>query len=202
MTRRIAPRRQASTESRLSRRGFVRGAGFGVLALGLGGGLTGQARHAAAGYWNDGIRRLALHNLWTEEYLEITYWVDGEYLQGPLEDFNYLLRDHHNGRVESIFYGVLDQLFWLRQALGTDAPIGVISGYRSPATNRWLRRHTEGVARNSLHTLGMAVDVRIERQDTEHVWRTATTLAMGGCGYYHGSDFVHLDVGPIRRWRG
>jgi uncharacterized protein YcbK (DUF882 family) len=123
-------------------------------------------------------------------------------LRRPLEDFDYLLRDHYNGRVETIFYGVLDQLFWLKQELGTDAPIGVISGYRSPATNRWLRRRTEGVARNSLHTLGMAVDIRIERLDTEHVWRTAAALEMGGSGYYRGSDFVHLDVGPIRRWRG
>lgn len=171
--------------------------------LALAGAGTAMATGSAwADYWRVKERKIALHNLWTEEYLDLTYWRDGTYLPGPLADFNYLLRDRRSGQIGDIFRGVFDQLFWLSRALGSDAPFGVISGFRSESTNNMLHSTSEGVATNSLHTFGMAVDVRMEGVADTHIWETAIELGMGGVGLYRGSNFVHLDVGPVRSWGG
>lgn len=157
---------------------------------------------AGAGYWRFKERKIALHNLWTEEYLDLTYWRDGDYLTDPLADLDYLLRDWRSGQIGEMFRGVFDQLFWLGQALGGETTFGVISGFRSVETNEMLKKASEGVANNSLHTYGMAIDVRVPGAPVEYVWRTALDLGMGGCGLYRSSDFVHLDVGPVRSWGG
>ena len=65
-----------------------------------------------------------------------------------------------------------------------------------------LNATSEGVATNSLHTYGMAIDIRMEGLAGEGIWRQAVELGMGGAGLYRSSDFVHLDVGPIRSWGG
>ncbi len=183
--------------SRPTRRQILTGAaGLGV-ALGAGGILPQQAM---AGYWRIKERKIALHNLWTEEYLDLTYWRDGEYLATPLADFDYLLRDRRSGQIGEMFRGVFDQLFWLSQALGGEATFGIISGFRSVTTNEMLNKTSEGVATNSLHTYGMAIDVRVDGVAGEQVWQTAVGLGMGGVGLYRASKFVHLDVGPVRSW--
>ena len=180
-------------QPRLTRRQFIAGAAFAA------GALPGRAM---AGYWRIKERKVALHNLWTEEYLDLTYWRDGDYLAAPLADFGYLMRDWRSGEVGEIFRTVFDQLFWLGRALGTGAPFGVISGFRSESTNKMLKQASEGVATNSLHTYGMAIDVRIEGVAGERIWKGAVELGMGGAGLYRSSNFVHLDVGPVRAWTG
>jgi uncharacterized protein YcbK (DUF882 family) len=170
--------------------------------MGLTLGAPALSSPAAAGYWRVKERKIALHNLWTEEYLDLTYWRDGNYLAEPLADFDYLLRDRRSGQVGEIFRGVFDQLFWLSQALGGETTFGVISGFRSVETNEMLNKTSEGVATNSLHTYGMAIDVRVQGADGERVWRQAVDLGMGGAGLYRASNFVHLDVGPVRSWGG
>ena len=190
-----AVRTNKYTSSRPTRRQILAGAGA-VLGAGA---LPGRAM---AGYWQIKERKIALHNLWTEQYLDLTYWRDGNYLPGPLADFDYLLRDWRSGEVAEIFRGVFDQLFWLGRALGRDAPFGVTSGFRSESTNRMLNATSEGVATNSLHTYGMAIDIRMEGLAGEGIWRQAVELGMGGAGLYRSSDFVHLDVGPVRSWGG
>lgn len=159
-------------------------------------------RSANTGYWRINERKIALHNLWTEEFLDLTYWRDGEYLTTPMANFDYLLRDRRSGQVSEMFRSVFDQLFWLSQALGGKAIFDVISGFRSAETNEMLNKAGEGVATNSLHTYGMAVDVRIQDLAVEDVWRAAVELGMGGAGLYRSSDFIHLDVGPVRSWGG
>lgn len=190
-----AVQRKTHRQSLPTRRQVLAGAGT-VLGAGA---LPGRAM---AGYWQIKERKIALHNLWTEEYLDLTYWRDGTYLAGPLADFDYLLRDWRSGEVGEIFRGVFDQLFWLGRALGRDAPFGVISGFRSESTNQMLNATSEGVATNSLHTYGMAIDIRMEGLAGEGIWRQAVALGMGGAGLYRSSDFVHLDVGPVRSWGG
>jgi uncharacterized protein YcbK (DUF882 family) len=180
---------------RPSRRQFIAGAGALLAARAL----PGQA---AASYWKFKERKLALHNLWTEEYLDLVYWREGRYLPGTLADFDYLMRDRRTGQTGEIFRSVFDQLFWLNQALGSDASFGVISGFRSESSNKLLRESSEGVAKNSLHTYGMAIDIRMKGVPETKLWQTAIELGMGGAGLYRRSEFVHLDVGPVRVWGG
>jgi uncharacterized protein YcbK (DUF882 family) len=108
--------------------------------------------------------------------------------------------DHRTGTAHRIDPRLLDLLAALRARLGTAEPFEVISGYRSPASNAWLRAATTGVARDSLHVRGMAIDVRVPGRPLADVRAAGLALGGGGVGYYPGSGFVHLDVGRVRTW--
>jgi len=80
--------------------------------------------------------------------------------------------------------------------------IDVICGYRTPWSNEFLRTrsaHT-GVARHSLHMQAEAIDIRLPGIPTSALRDAAPRLQRGGVGYYPSSDFVHVDVRPVRRW--
>ena len=95
---------------------------------------------------------------------------------------------------------LLDILHDVRNDLGTDAAFEVISAYRSPRTNEMLRATTSGVAKNSHHVKGNAIDVRLRGTPTTELRDAAIELEAGGVGYYRKSDFVHVDTGRVRRW--
>jgi len=88
----------------------------------------------------------------------------------------------------------------LQIKLRTREPFQVFSGYRCPATNAMLASMTDGVAQNSLHMQGMAVDIRVPDRSLVKVQRAALSLEAGGVGFYPRSDFVHVDVGRVRHW--
>ena len=79
--------------------------------------------------------------------------------------------------------------------------IDVLSGYRSPSTNRYLRRHSRGVAKHSYHMKAQAVDIHVPGVRLYKLRSLARSIGMGGVGYYPRSNFVHVDVGPVRSWR-
>lgn len=145
-------------------------------------------------------RALTFNNLHTGEKLTTEYWVQGNYLPDALTSINYLLRDFRNGEVHVIEPKLLDLLYVLNGKLATSAPFEVISGYRSPATNAMLRTEHSGVAAKSLHMQGMAIDIRVADRSLETLHDTALGLRAGGVGYYPQADFVHVDVGRVRRW--
>jgi uncharacterized protein YcbK (DUF882 family) len=145
-------------------------------------------------------RSLAFHNLHTGESLDLVYWAEGLYNPGAMRRIDWLLRDFHNGTVRPIDRRLLDLLAVMRQHLDSQAPFQVLSGYRSPETNAMLARTTEGVATNSLHLEGKAIDIRVPGRSLAALHRVALSLRGGGVGYYPNSDFIHLDVGRIRQW--
>ena len=57
-----------------------------------------------------------------------------------------------------------------------------------------------GVAKNSYHIKGMAVDVTMKSRSVAQISHAGLNLGAGGVGRYSRSDFVHLDCGPVRRW--
>lgn len=148
----------------------------------------------------DGERRLAFFNTHTGETLEAVYFRCGDYDPPALKAINHILRDHRSGCVHPIDPGLLDLLFVLGRRLGGPPRFDVISGYRSPETNAFLRSRSRGVASGSLHTVGKAIDVRVAGLSCRTLQKEAAALAAGGVGYYPASDFVHLDVGRVRSW--
>ena len=113
---------------------------------------------------------------------------------------NHFLRDFRNGEVHPIDPQLLDQLHRVASATGSKTSYEVISGYRSPATNRALHERSSGVATRSLHLEGRAIDVRLPGVPLADLRDAALSLAAGGVGYYPGSRFVHLDTGRPRHW--
>jgi len=88
-----------------------------------------------------------------------------------------------------------------RNALGTQQPFEVISGYRSPGTNATLRSTREGgVAKHSLHMDGKAIDVRLPGVPLADLRDAARSLRGGGVGFYPREQFVHIDTGRVRHW--
>jgi uncharacterized protein YcbK (DUF882 family) len=151
---------------------------------------------------NREARSLSFDNLHTGERLNVEYWAKGEYLPDALAEVNHLLRDFRTGQVHAIEPKLLDLLAIVRARLETAAPVSVISGYRSPATNAMLRGEHEhtGVATKSLHMRGLAIDVRIVGRSLAALHNAALAERSGGVGYYPRSDFVHVDVGRVRTW--
>lgn len=153
-----------------------------------------------AGEFGGGPRTLSFRNTHTGESLTTTYWKGGSYEQAALDEINYILRDFRSGDVHPINRGLLNVLSVLKQKMNSSEPVNIISGYRSPRTNSMLRARSEGVARRSYHLRGMAIDLRLPGLSTAGIARTARQLSVGGVGYYDDSDFVHVDVGPVRTW--
>jgi uncharacterized protein YcbK (DUF882 family) len=139
----------------------------------------------------------------TGERLNIVYR-DGDgqdYDQESLARLNRYLRDHRTGEIHEYDPRVFDLLHDLTAALGNPGlEIHVICGYRTPGSNEFLRTHGHGVAVHSLHMQAMAIDIRVPGIPTVQLRDAALALHRGGVGYYAASNFVHIDIGRVRRW--
>jgi len=188
----IQHRPDANTFSELNRRDFLR-LGSAVLA-----GLLCPA--AVASRRIEQERSLAFSNTHTGESLRTVYWAGGEYLDSGLQEINTILRDHRADETYPMDRGLLDLLYALQLEVDCHNAFHVISGYRSPATNTRLRNKSSGVARRSYHMQGKAIDIRLPGCELTDLYRAALGLKAGGVGSYAASDFIHVDVGPVRRW--
>ncbi len=145
-------------------------------------------------------RVLSFEHLHTGESLTLAYAEHGVHLPEALPRVAQVLRDHHSGDVHPIDPALLDLLYEVQQRSESRAPYQVISGYRSPQTNERLRVAGRRVGRRSLHMEGRAIDVRLADVPSAALRDAAWSLQRGGVGYYRRPDFVHLDVGRVRRW--
>ena len=143
-------------------------------------------------------RRLKLFNAHTRESFDGPYRDDQGAIATAMEELSFLLRDHHSGERIAIDVGVLDFLAAVMDAVGTGRAT-VLSAYRTVATNRALARTTFGVADNSQHLYGRALDIRLESR-LEEAMTSARAMRRGGVGWYPRSGFIHLDTGPVRNW--
>lgn len=146
------------------------------------------------------VRQLSFYHTHTSEKLDVVYVENGAYVPQALNEIDYLLRDFRSGDIHAIDPRLLDILYAVRERTGGSHRFEVISGFRSPATNRMLHEKSSGVAQKSMHLLGQAIDVRLPGVRTFDLRRAAVTMAQGGVGYYPDSDFVHLDTGRVRTW--
>ncbi|MBI5639340.1 MAG: DUF882 domain-containing protein [Nitrospirae bacterium] len=144
------------------------------------------------------MKTLNLHNVHTDENLRIAYWHDGDYDNEAVSKIRHILRCHYTNQVSEIDIRVLDLLSDIKDIIGQSTPLKIISGYRSPDYNEYLRSLGRRVSKDSLHLKGLAVDFAVDGISTGRLSGIARSFAAGGVGRY--PDFVHIDVGRVRYW--
>ena len=146
------------------------------------------------------IRRLRMYSARTGERIDMIYWVDGVYIKDAVKEINHFMRDWRTDTVKPMDTRTIDILAASHNLLNVSEPYLLLSGFRTPQTNSMLRTKSRNVARNSLHMKGQAADVRLSSRSVNQMARAASSCHAGGVGRYSGSNFVHMDCGPIRVW--
>jgi uncharacterized protein YcbK (DUF882 family) len=137
----------------------------------------------------------------TGERLSLVYRRGDAYLPEALAKVDHFLRDHRTGDVHHYDPRLLDLLSDLEKSVGrAGAELQIICGYRTPWSNNFLRQHSTGVAKNSLHMQAEAIDIRLPGVKTSVLRDAALKLQRGGVGYYAKTNFIHVDLGRVRRW--
>lgn len=144
-------------------------------------------------------RTLKMYFTHTKESTTFTFKKNGKYVQSGLKKANRFLRDWRRKEPTKMDPALLDLVWEVYQRSGSRKPIHVISGYRSPRTNKMLRRRGRNVAKNSQHTRGKALDFFMPDVSVAKLRALGLKAHRGGVGYYRGS-FVHLDTGRVRHW--
>jgi len=149
-----------------------------------------------------GDRTLYLYYTHTKETGKITFRRGGRYDQKGLAELNRFLRDWRRNEPTKMDPALFDLIWEVYQESGATGPIHVVSAYRSPKTNEMLRSKSRAVAKNSRHTMGMAMDFFIPGVKVSKLRQIAMRKQVGGVGYYptSGNPFVHLDTGNVRAW--
>jgi uncharacterized protein YcbK (DUF882 family) len=157
--------------------------------------ITRDAALAAA-------RRISLHNLHTGDSFAEAYYENGVYVPSAMAEAQRVLRDWRNGEEHLMDPRLFDVLHSVSSDLETDQPYQIISGYRSPKTNAAMHERSSGVASNSQHMYGKAVDVRIQGVELNRLHKAALAQQAGGVGLYPVSNWVHIDTARVRTWTG
>ena len=144
------------------------------------------------------LRRLKLYNAHTGESFDGPYRDEGGPIRPAMDELSILLRDHRSGERIAIDVHLIDFLAAVMDAAGASRAT-VLSAYRTVATNRLLAKTNFGVADNSQHLYGRALDIRLDTR-LEQAMETARAMQRGGVGWYPRSGFIHLDTGPVRSW--
>ena len=146
------------------------------------------------------IRSIKMYSGRTGERISMIYWIEGDYIKDAVTEVNRFMRDWRTNDVYKMDLRTIDIMAAAQNLLNTDEPYMLLSGYRSPKTNAMLRSRSRGVAKNSLHLKGQAADLRVNGRSVSQIARAAASCRAGGVGRYSGSNFVHMDCGPVRTW--
>jgi uncharacterized protein YcbK (DUF882 family) len=142
--------------------------------------------------------RLNLANPHTGETFSGIYRDDNGAIPGVMDELSVFLRDFRSGEKIAIDVGVIDFLMGVMQAVG-QSQATILSAYRTPETNALLARTHFGVAENSQHLYGRALDVHFGDKLADAM-KAARGMQRGGVGWYPHSGFMHIDTGPVRNW--
>jgi uncharacterized protein YcbK (DUF882 family) len=130
---------------------------------------------------------------------------DGTYrdAKGPIahamDELDLFLRDQHTGGMTNIDVRVIDFVTSVMAAIGQSSAT-VLSAYRSLPTNALLAHTKFGVADNSQHLYGRALDISFPASLLPNAVAAAQAMKRGGVGWYPRSGFIHLDAGSVRNW--
>jgi len=151
---------------------------------------------------NSNTRTLSFHNVHTGEDITVTFRRNGRFDSAELKRLNWFMRDWRKEQQTEMDPHLIDLLWEVYRDVGGTQPIHIICGYRSPDTNSMLRARSKGVAKNSQHVAGHAIDFFIPGVPLARVREAGLKLQEGGVGFYpkSGSPFVHMDTANIRHW--
>lgn len=188
---------QGDERINIQRRNFMKYGFAGVVGavvpfLSVGRSLAASDKNSA---W-----RVSFRHAHTGESFSGVYRVGDKYLPEAFERLSYVLRDFRTHEVFPMDPHVLDIISIIQKKTSSYDNLQILSGYRSPKTNAMLGSKTRGVASNSFHMYGQAIDIRIPGYSTKKLCNVARSLQAGGVGYYPRSGFVHVDTGKVRTW--
>lgn len=183
------------TSLRITRRGIL--GAFAATAI-----TAAPSYTNAAGFLRGAgdIRRIRMSSPRTGERLDTIYWIEGDYIKDAVHEITLFMRDWRTDELMKIDTRTIDIMAASHNLLEAREPYMLLSGYRSPETNAMLRRRSKGVAKNSRHMRGQAADLRLNSRSVNQMYKAALACRGGGVGKYSGSDFVHMDCGPVRSW--
>ena len=150
---------------------------------------------------NSNVKTLKLHNVHENKTYRAEFYEKDCYKLRGLFEVNKAFIDYRAKEITRIDVDLINLLYDINLHVGLDKEFNIISGYRSEKTNTKLRHTRSGVAKESYHITGQAVDIYMPGVSLRKLRDTALGLKRGGVGYYPGSNFVHVDVGPVRSWR-
>ncbi len=178
-----------------SRRSFLKKA-----ALLTGGAIITQSELFGSTEAEKALKLRAIHQ--QKDYYAEFYEKDSYKISGLFE-INKAFMDTRAREITRIDIDLINLLYEINLHVGIDKKFNIISGYRTPQTNAWLRHQLGGrnVAKNSYHMKGQAVDIYVPGVALHKLRDIARLLKRGGVGYYPKKGFVHIDVGPVRYWR-
>lgn len=164
--------------------------------------LTTLVPFTSASAQSSGERSLYLYYTHTKETARIVFKRNGRFVQSGLDQLNVFLRDWRRNEPAKMDPALFDLLWEVYQESGATQPIHIVSAYRSPATNAMLASNSSGVASNSQHMAGKAIDFFIPGVPVAKLREIGFRKQVGGVGFYpsSGSPFVHLDTGSVRAW--
>ncbi len=177
----------------VSRRSFLKRS-----AIITGAAMMSQSEILAA---TDEKKILKLYNVHLQKKFYAPFFEKNYYKLSGLFEVNKAFIDYRAKEMTRIDVKLINLLYEIQQQLGSDHQFNIVSGYRSKQTNEALRKTHEGVAKNSFHIKGKAVDIYVPNVPLRKLKDIALGMQKGGVGYYPSSHFVHVDVGPVRSWR-
>ena len=139
-------------------------------------------------------KKFALTNIHTGESFDGVFWQNGSWVESSLTQLNKILRDRRSGKMHAINPELFHLMHKIQEEAGTPDQFEIICGYRSPETNAMMRKKSGGVAKNSQHVKGNAIDLRLSGLKLKELRDIAKHMKAGGVGYYSRSNFVHIDI--------
>jgi len=178
-----------------SRRDFIKNSAIITSSLALGSSELFARRRGRE-------KTLTLHSTHLNKTFHANFYDGHRYNITGLFQIDKAMMDYRAWQIARIDLKLVNLLYEINRFVGHHHTIDIVSGYRSPRTNLYLRRHSRGVAKRSYHMKAQAADIHIHGIRLNKLRRIARSIGAGGVGYYPHSNFVHVDVGPVRSWRG
>ena len=148
--------------------------------------------------YGDGV--IDLKNFHTGEEQHVRFRdASGRYSPEALDRLMTLFRSRGDNRTADVSLRLIELLDYVEDHFKPREML-LMSGYRSPEYNAQIRDQGAQAAKSSLHTEGLAADIRFVGLDQHALWLELRALDCCGTGYYKSGQFIHLDVGRPRFW--